>query len=317
VGLERYLQVVNRRNGFAWYEPEVHPAVVSAFLGRYVQGRCYELPIDTYMEWIKLTKMDVIYAHVPWKWGRNNGTDDWGQWYYIGPTAQIGDRPNDVPWDEIHKRLSEISERRTHEGIEGAVYSAPMTAINAIGLETYAMAIAEDRPKLHNWLKEIHQIAMEQLYLILEHPVDIVQVTQMFCDKNGFMFGPQVIEDIDLPFLKEMVDVIHKRGKIVSIHCDGNNEKAYKYLIALGIDVFNGFEGGNQERDMKNWPTLAFHGSVPLEILEQCNSIQVRESVRDRKKALGSHIISSCHYIAEEVGVDNFRSMMEEILDCS
>jgi len=315
-GLEKYLSVVRDRKGWAWYESEVHPSVVSGILGRRVNGRSYSLGVWDYDEWLTETKMDMMYGYVPWRWGRKEMVDDWGRNVYVGPDADLGDLVSPPPYTVLNNRLDELCKIKNNRGIEWALYTAPMIVMDALGLEKFCFAISDDWGKLKSWIQRIDERVRRQLDIILEYPVDVVQLTEVFCDKNGPMFPPNIIEGL-LSSLSWHAGTIHDENRLVSLHCDGDNEKLYDEYVRFGVDVFNGYEGKCQGADIHKWGGhLSFRGCIDSWTLEQGTPDEIKRKVEEKKKTLGPHIIASTHDTGD-VPLDNFKAMMEAALDNS
>jgi hypothetical protein len=310
-----YLRVVKYREGFSWYESEVHPAVVSKLLKHSILGRSYMmLPLD-YREWLDRTRMDMIYGYVPWNYGRANDIDDWGRFVYKGPDAKVGDYVPSAPLDQLNRRMDQLFSIKDHEGIEWALYNTPNLVIDALGLEAFCFAMNDQPDELMDWMKFIDEEVKLELKTILDRPVDVVRISQYLADKNGQFFNNDQLERFNLAFLRERVATIHDSGRLVSLHCDGSCEGLYQKFSEIGIDVFQAYDGKDQPRDVNKWgPLFAFHGSIPMDLLENGNPETIKGVVKSYKEVLGPHIISSRHDVGN-VPIENFAAMMEAALD--
>jgi hypothetical protein len=312
-----FLRVVKEREGFSWYESEVHPAVVSKLLKRPMWGRSYMMHPEDYRAWLDFTRMDMIYGYVPWHYGRKNEEDEWGRFVYKGPDAKIGDYVPCAPIDFLNRRMNELFSIKDHEGMEWAVYNTPNLVVDALGLEGFCFAMNDVPDKLMDWMKFIDEEVRGELNTILDKPVDVVRVSQYLADKNGQLFNDEQMERFNLSFLRERVKQIHDSHRLVSLHCDGSCEKLYGKFADIGIDIFNSYDGKDQVKDVGEWGNrFTFHGSIPMDLLENGEPQSIKLLVEAYKTALGPHIISSRHDVGN-VPVENFVAMMESARDSS
>jgi hypothetical protein len=253
---------------------------------------------------VDVTGMDGVYGYVPWGWGRRNTVDEWGRFTYLGPLLEVGDLIGRPPYDEMKRRLEELSKMAQGRGLvlEWALYNPPNLVIDGLGLEKFCLAMMDRRQELFDWMERVDERVQKELELVLEWPVEVVQISQPICDKNGPMFGPGQLHEFNLRYLGRRIKRIHEEGRLVSLHCDGNNRKIFSQL--RGVDVFNGYDGDDFEADYgaTKW---GWRGTVPSRLLETGSVEEIKTHVRAMKpQVIGSEDLWECP-------VENWKAMME------
>ncbi len=278
MGWERYKSAV-KREGWSWYESEVPTLTVCEVMGapHGSSGRSYEMPVEEYREWLNFTGMDMVYGYVPWHWGRDNGYDEWGRFYWKKALLDVGDLIGRPPYDELRKSLDELSEIKGDRGLEWALYNTSNVVIDGLGLEKFCVEMMDRPGKLKGWMDRIDERVAKELEVILEWPVEVVQISQPLCDKNGPMFGPNELWEFNLKYFKRRADRIHEECRLVSLHCDGNNRKIFSRLGQ--VDVFNGYDGDDYERDYKE-TKWGWRGAVPTNLLQTGTPDDIKNYVR-------------------------------------
>lgn len=302
-GWDRYRRAV-KGEGWAWYEGEVHPRVVMGVMERQVgKGRSYEMGVGDYEEWLERTGMDMVYGYMPWKWGREETMDEWGRFTYKGPGLEVGDLVGRPPYEEMKKRLDELCGIPGGRGVEWAIYNTPMVVEDGLGLEKFALAMMDKPRELEDWMERIDERVAKELEVALEWPVEVVQFSQVFADKNGPMFGAEELERFHFCYLDRRVKRVRNEHRLAALHCDGDCSKVYD---RLDIDVFNGYEGRDHGKDMeeRKW---GWRGSVPTGLLETGKSEEITAFVKALKRP---HVIGSTHDTGD-VPLANFVAMME------
>lgn len=189
-------------------------------------------------------------------------------------------------------------------GVEFALYNTPQVVMDGLGFEKFCYEMA-DRPKqLKAWMERVDERVRKELEVILEYPVEVVQVSQPMCDKNGPMFGSDQLYEFHLEFLERRVARIHEERRLASLHCDGNNQRIFDRLTRIGIDIFNGYDGPDFEADYEK-TSWGWRGTTPTALLESGTPEQIRAHVSLMKpQVIGSEDMW-------EMPTANFVAMME------
>ena len=306
LGWSRYMEAVQKK-GFSWYEGEVHPKIVNDLMPFSIHFRSYQMPKMLYKQWLDQTGMDMIYGYVPWFYGRENTTDEFGCFQYKKPLANVGDLIDPPPYDAIKSRAEELCSIKDGRGVEFALYNTPMIVLDALGLEKFAIEMMDHPAKLEDWMDRIDERVARELEVILEYPVEVIQITQIFADKNGPLFGAEQLDRFGFQYLNRRSQRISTEGRLLSIHCDGDCRKLYGRIERLA-NVFNGYEGTDFARDLAE-SKMGFRGSVPTSLLANGTPETIEAHVKELKKGT-PHVIGSTHDTGD-VPIENFMAMME------
>jgi hypothetical protein len=188
--------------------------------------------------------------------------------------------------------------------VEFALYNTPQLMMDGLGLEKFCYAMADRKKELGDWMERVDERVGKELEVILEYPVEVVQISQPMCDRNGPMFGSDQLYEYHLKYLERRVERIHQEGRLASLHCDGNNARIFDRLHKIGVDIFNGYDGPDFEADYEKtgW---GWRGTVPTRLLESGTPAEIRGHVAFMKpQVIGSEDMW-------EMPVGNFVAMME------
>ena len=311
MGLQRYRDCVLMHRGHSLYESEVHPSVVSAFMGNTYRGRSYFMHPASYAEWIEKTGMDMLYAYVPWPLGRQSTVDKWGVVNWQNGFFTEHDLVKHAPYETLRRRLDGICAAKKDWGIEWAVYSAPMILIDAMDMEKFMFLMCDEPVKMTDRLNRIHEKVCLELEIIMEYPVDVVQISQLLGDKNGQICNDEQMERYQFRYLAEHIQHIRARGKIATLHCDGKLDKLYPRFVEMGIQIINGYDSTKFSDDLKKWGNqIAMRGSISMNALYTMTPGEMRLEVQ-KAKALPSHVVGSTHNFPE-VNPALFAAMVDE-----
>ena len=311
MGLERYRDCVLMHKGHSLYESEVHPSVVSAVMGRKVMGRSYVMSPDTYKEWIEKTGMDMMYVYVPWPVARQSKIDKWGVINWENGYFNTTDLRRDPPYDTIKRRLDALCKIKDGFGIEVALYDAPMLLMDGMGLEKFSMEMYDNPDKLESWLNVLNSKVCLELEIILEYPVDAVQISHLLADKNGQVCSDEHLERFHFKYLRDHIQHIRARGKIATLHCDGKLDKLYPRFFGTGIQCINGYDSNKFVVDLKRWgQSIAMRGCISMDGLYRMSVGEMRLAVQ-KAKSWPAHVISSTHNFPD-VNPALFVAMIEE-----
>lgn len=256
----------------------------------------------------------MIYGYVPWPVGREEKIDRWGLIRWVNGKLTTEDFKKKPPMDTLVRRLDDLCSIKAGRGIEWCLYTATMLLEDGLGSERFLTMAYDDSAKLTEWLEHFHRYVVEQLEIVLTYPVEVVQLSHWLADKNGQICGNEHLARFHFPYLQRLVDIIHQKGVLASLHCDGKLDKLYPEIIRIGFDCINGYDGGNFDRDLKTWGTrIGMRGSIPCDKLSKMTPAQVKKAVQHAKR-LPAHVIASTHDFPE-VNPELFVAMVEAYHD--
>lgn len=107
------------------------------------------------------------------------------------------------------------------------------------GLNQFLLDMATDISFVREMVERMTQHMIDVGLAAIDHldlPPTQWHLADDFASTNGPLFSPRIYEDIFLPNLKKMVDVLHARGFKVSYESEGNVGPMLALLDASGID---------------------------------------------------------------------------------
>lgn len=264
-------------------------------MGRRITGRSYLMSPDSYKEWLDRTGMDMLYSHVPWPVGRKGVADRWGLIHWKNGYFEAAELNADPPCDAIRRRLDDLCKVKDGFGIEVCLYDAPMILIDGLDLEKFSLKMYDDPDTLERWLDTLDAKVRRELDIILDYPVDAVQITHLLADKNGQICSDEHLERFHLAYLRNHIRDIRARGRIATLHCDGRLDALYPTFITMGVQCINGYDSDSFETDLKRWgDRIAMRGCIPMGGLYRMSAGEMRLAVQ-KAKTLPAHVISSTH----------------------
>ncbi|MHB9131226.1 MAG: uroporphyrinogen decarboxylase family protein [Armatimonadota bacterium] len=287
------------------------------------------LPVKDYVDLTVASGSDVIFMHHVWQLGRKNMFDAEGRQHYVDGTIKTRDALAQVTYPDI-----DILKRRLDallHGIDGtglalkfAPNPAPFIVATAIGYQDYYTNLAVDPEFVHDFLKIAHDYCMRELEVALRYPIDVVEVCIVVWDKSGPMMSREMMEEFELPALRDQIQLIKSHGLPVSFHGDGNLFSYIPELIAMGIDLITCIEpcsGGQDIYRIKDLygDKVALQGNIDLSgVLVFGTPDEVRADVIEHIEKLavrGGYICSSSHDISNAVPLENFYALRDTVLD--
>ena len=304
-------------------------------LGRKILGRDLpmvwmpsNLPVKDYVDLTIASGSDVIFLNNVWQLGRKNVFDSEGRQHYVDGTIKTREALKDVTYpdlDILKRRLDALIEGidGTGLGIKFSPNPAPFIVATAMGYQDYYMNLAVNPGFVHEFLEIAHDYCMRELEVALSYPIDVVEVGIIVWDKSGLMMSRQMMEEFELPALRDQVQFVKCRGLPVSFHADGRIFDSIPDLIKMGIDLITCLEPCDGTQDIYRIKELygdkvALQGNIDLSgVLVFGTPDEVRQDVIEHIEKLavgGGYICASSHDISQAVPIENFYALRDTVL---
>jgi hypothetical protein len=159
-----------------------------------------------------------------------------------------------------------------------------------------------ERPKMERLINTVHQYNLEHIAMWLDTDVDAVFLMDDWGSQRDLLISPGLWGDLFKPLYREYCDVIHRAGKRVFFHSDGNIEKIIADFIDIGVDALNAqLFCMNIDTIGKNYRgKITFWGEIDRQyILPFGTTEEVVRAVNDVDKTLGgpgSGVIAQCSW---------------------
>lgn len=106
----------------------------------------------------------------------------------------------------------------------------------------FAYFLRKERSFMEHLTQRIFKIGMEYVKGCCDAGFDIICIADDTAYKNRVMYNPKIFEELVAPHYKELIDYIHKRGKLAFYHSDGFLEPYFPGLIKAGFDGIQSLE---------------------------------------------------------------------------
>ncbi|MBN2295537.1 MAG: hypothetical protein JXM70_24115 [Pirellulales bacterium] len=173
-------------------------------------------------------------------------------------------------------------------------------------------------------IRHIGEVSLAVLERMLEsygQDIDIVYMADDYCSQQAPLFSPDVFKEMVVPYLSEMVDMVHRHNKKFLLHVCGAVRPLLPMIIDAGVDMLEpiqiraqGMDPEGLKRDFGN--DICFYGGVDLQQI-LCNGTprQVSDEVKRLIDILGpggGYVLGPGHtYIQIDAPVENILAMYE------
>jgi uroporphyrinogen decarboxylase len=149
--------------------------------------------------------------------------------------------------------------------------------------------------------------------------IDIVYMADDYCSQQGPFFSPMAFKEFVLPYLKRMVDRVHKADKKFLLHVCGAVRPLLPFIIEAGVDMLEpiqtraiGMEPEALKREFGK--DICFYGGMDLQqILNKGTVAQVEDETKHLIDVLGKgggYIFGPGHtYIQVDAPIENILAM--------
>ena len=149
--------------------------------------------------------------------------------------------------------------------------------------------------------------------------IDIVYMADDYCSQQGPFFSPAAFKEFILPYLKKVVERVHKADKKFLLHVCGAVRPLLPSIIEAGVDMLEpiqtratGMEPETLKRDFGN--DICFYGGMDLQQILNKGTV---EKVQSETKRLinvlgegGGYIFGPGHtYIQVDAPIENILAM--------
>jgi len=191
----------------------------------------------------------------------------------------------------------------------------------AVGLEAFSYFMA-DCPDVIN--RQI-EYRFEKIVQALEHielPSTALVISEA-CDmafKTGLIFSPSFLKKSFLPGFRRLSSAVHRMGKKLLFHSDGNLTGVLDELVEAGIDLLHPVEplaGTDAAEIHHRYPHLILCGTIDVsQLLPFGTPQQIADRVkRNIESTEGNIMVGSSTEINSEVPLENYLALYETVMD--
>ena len=259
-------------------------------------------------------------------------TDEWGSVWHVAEPGVVGEVKGPVledwgalgrftpPWEFLRARDWDYINRRC-EGSEkfllSGVCARPFERLQFLrGTENLYMDLAYDSAEVRTLIEMVRDYYREDVTLWSKSGVDGVVLMDDWGSNTSLLISPEMWRAVFKPIYKEFCEIIHRAGKKVFFHSDGNIEAIYGDLIEAGVDALNSqlFCMNIEELGRRYRGKITFWGEIDRQrVLPYGTREEVHAAVRRVRAALDDGtggVIAQCEW-----GKDNSLENVEAVFE--
>ena len=260
------------------------------------------------------------------QWSKDGTGTMVGRWYHSGILAgaspeeienyQYPDLDGPDQFDLINKAIDTAGDEMFILGYTHLGWSYTWELLG--GLDK-ALWLHHTHPDM---MRRMHQKenkwAIEWAKIALDLGVDGIMTTDDLAETKGPMISPKMFKEIIVPGLRDLANTVHKRGRFLITHTDGNMYPILEYMIDAGIDCFHPVQPDVMDLKTckeKYGDRIALSGNV------SCATTLLNGTPEDTAKEVkscieaaasgGGYILSSSNSIYPGIKVENIWAMVE------
>ncbi|MFA5865826.1 MAG: uroporphyrinogen decarboxylase family protein [Phycisphaerae bacterium] len=192
-----------------------------------------------------------------------------------------------------------------------------MSIYGEVGLEFFSFVLFDAEDIVDEQLERNTAMALRWVReLPVNDPFPAVFIGDDIAFNNGPMVSPVWLREHYFPRLGRVIDALHRRGKKVMFHSDGNLNLILDDLVNIGIDALNPIDV-NAGMDLKElhrrYPKLIFAGGIDvIHLLPFGTPKQIKEAVvKAIEDTEGQILVGSSTEVSNNVPLENFLALRE------
>ena len=185
----------------------------------------------------------------------NRYIDEWGSIWRSAEEARLGEveRPvlqdiskvGDlaVPWELLERTTMEPVNQncaRSTQFILSELCAHPFERMQFIrGTSALFRDLIINREEVIQLRDKVHEYNLKKIEMWLDTKVDGIYIGDDWGGKDNLLINPDTWRELFKPLYREYCDLIHRKGKYVFFHTDGNVQKIFGDLVEVGVDAIN------------------------------------------------------------------------------
>lgn len=312
---------------------EIDPdmAIVNQILGKKLPMDLhpYELNPDDNIELNLRMGNDMVYFSHIWRVGRKQITDKDGRLHYVDGVIKKREDLDQI-WfpdlDNLEQRLEATirASEGTGLGVMAGTQSAAFTAMTAMGYQDFLLNTIMDPVMLMDMIKMLNDYCVREMEVFMKYPLDMMKIGSGMVTKTGPMISYDMLEKLEISFLREQAKIIKEAGMPVFFHIDGDVQDMIPKFVEMGVDILHPIDpsGGIQdifEIKKKYGDIITLCGNINIDtILKDGKPHEIKDEVVKYMSVLGiggGYIVSSSHNLHEMIPVENFYAMRDAVME--
>ncbi|MDR0354604.1 MAG: hypothetical protein LBJ64_02555 [Deltaproteobacteria bacterium] len=203
-------------------------------------------------------------------------------------------------------------------GVSGKIFT--MTWM-LMGFNNFAMALIKDTPLLRAIFRQVAEIQLSALDVVLNMPhVGGIWVVDDLAYNSGPIVSVKHLDKYVFPWYREIARRCREAGKLFFLHSDGKLDALLPSLIDLGLDVIQPIDPTcNDIVDIKRKAggRICIVGNVPNDMLQDGQPSDIREYVRHLLAEVapgGGFMLGSGNSVPDWAKFENYMALRETAL---
>jgi len=267
---------------------------------------------------------------------KNTFIDEWGRilkndyktkttWWYGGTIKNEEDLDKmqfPSAYDEGRFEIAEFAVKRVKKDLAvGAAIHTGFTLAWEVrgGIDKLIVDIYKNPAFARKLINKFSNIFYEFAKMVIDAGIDILAITDDYCDNKGPIISPKIFREWELPNIKRIADLAKKKGIPLLKHTDGNAYIIIDDMINAGINGLHPIEPEVMNlADVKRryGQRIFLAGNVDCKyILPFGSEEDVRKEVRrciDEAGRDGGFILTSSNSLHANVKLENVKVMIDE-----
>ena len=200
--------------------------------------------------------------------------------------------------------------------VTGALTGPFTNASFLVGTETLTRLVGKNPEAVHRLCRISLETCLNYAKAIIDSGCTPSLTDPM---SSATIISPQKFKEFSLPYLKELIDYIHSRGKTVTLHICGKTAKIWELMAEAGADCISIDNAASlTEAKAKVGDRLRLMGNVkPSEIMLQGTPAEVRlavlSGIREAYDNPKGYIVASGCSLPTETPFANIHTMLEAV----
>ncbi len=237
----------------------------------------------------------------------------WEQWH----EGQVVD---DIPEHHMDTLNKSIRMGIAHDFLEIPSVGLLMEPLIAtIGIDSIGRFARKEPAFLHKVCASIMLPQYKKMEFLCKSEAPVIIIPDDCAYKGHPILSPNMYKEFIIPHLAKMIQMAHKRGKLVIMHSDGFIEPYYPLFIEIGLDAHESLEpvAGMDLKYCKEYygDKLSLVGNIdssrllPYGTTEEV-AAEVKKCLRDGAPG-GGYMFSPCTDLTDSCKLENAIAMME------
>jgi len=104
------------------------------------------------------------------------------------------------------------------------------------GFEEYMMYITWKKSEMHALMEKFVEFEIKMADNLIDMGVDVIWLSDDNCYNSGPFISPKSMWEFDFQYTKRIVEHIHSRNTLCTLHCCGNLKQTIKYMVETGVN---------------------------------------------------------------------------------